>query len=343
MGGANMLFGGSVRLGRLLRTEIRIHNLYLMLIAFRLITAGESWRFTLAWEAMLVGIILCHEFGHCLAARAMGGSADEILMWPLGGLAFARAPMRPWPQFVTIVCGPLVNLVFCVLSGLYLVVAAGGNWSVISIWPGQGGLFNTHFNFWVSIFFMVNQWLLYFNLLPMFPLDGGQTLRAILWFKLGLTRATIICCQIGIAGAVLLGLWSLQRSGLGMGMGIALAFFVGSICMQHLQMARMGMLVDESVATYSHTGRYHRKRSFWQRLFGSRARVVDDDEPAPNPNPGGWERKQTEIERLEQAVDQILEKVNRHGMESLSYTERQTLERASRMRKNRDLHGGGVA
>src|SRR5437762_3545 len=44
---------------------------------------------------MLFLVVLLHEFGHCFTARWVGGEADDILMTPLGGLAFARAPRRP--------------------------------------------------------------------------------------------------------------------------------------------------------------------------------------------------------------------------------------------------------
>ena len=43
----------------------------------------------------LFGIILLHEFGHCFAARYMHGDANEVLLWPLGGLANCEVPHTP--------------------------------------------------------------------------------------------------------------------------------------------------------------------------------------------------------------------------------------------------------
>lgn len=339
----NMLFGGSIYVGRLLGCDIRIHNLYLLLIAINLATAGEHWRFALFWQAMLFVIILCHEYGHCLAARAVGGSASEILMWPLGGLAFAHAPMTPFAQLITVVCGPLVNVLFCVISGAVLVVWAG-TFEVLSIWPHQSGVFLgwNHPISYLTIFFTVNQWLLYFNMLPIYPLDGGQTFRALLWPRFGLNQATVIATQVGMVGAAILGIMSLQRSSaLGIGFGLGLSIWIGMTCFETYIAARMGRLFDERIATYGYVNRYHRKRGFWARIFAWREKA--DDEPAPeNPNPGGWERKQTELERLDRDVDRILQKVHDHGTDALSYSERKTLERASRLRKERDVHGGRV-
>ena len=95
--------GGSIRLGRFFDITIRVHVLFFLLIGYWLLT-GRDWRVELAFCAMLFGTVLVHEFGHCFGARSVGGYAHDILMWPLGGLAYAHAPMRPWPQvyFITV-------------------------------------------------------------------------------------------------------------------------------------------------------------------------------------------------------------------------------------------------
>src|SRR5687767_2552967 len=76
-----------------------------------------------AWidAAMLMGLmfvsILLHEFGHCFAARYNDGEADEILLWPLGGLAFCRSlPHSPLAHFIVALGGPLVNLIICFIT-----------------------------------------------------------------------------------------------------------------------------------------------------------------------------------------------------------------------------------
>src|SRR5438067_280823 len=71
---------------------------------------------------LLFGIILLHEFGHAFAARAVGGESDEILIWPLGGLAFVRIPHNPRAHFIVTAAGPMVNVVICVAAAAALSV-----------------------------------------------------------------------------------------------------------------------------------------------------------------------------------------------------------------------------
>ena len=56
-------------------------------------------------------IVLLHEFGHALACRQVGGQADQIVLWPLGGVAYVAPPPRPGATLWSIAAGPLVNVV----------------------------------------------------------------------------------------------------------------------------------------------------------------------------------------------------------------------------------------
>src|SRR5579863_4039373 len=55
-------------------------------------------------------IVLTHEFGHQLACRSVGGQTHDIVLWPLGGVAFVSPPQRPGAQLWSIAAGPLVNV-----------------------------------------------------------------------------------------------------------------------------------------------------------------------------------------------------------------------------------------
>jgi Zn-dependent protease len=59
----------------------------------------------------LFAIVLLHEFGHVLACRQVGGKADQIVLWPLSGIAFVSPPPRPGAVLWSIAAGPLVNVV----------------------------------------------------------------------------------------------------------------------------------------------------------------------------------------------------------------------------------------
>lgn len=347
---------GSIQVGRLFDITIRIHVLFLLYLGVRLFEAvqgGEGWVHEALFLGLLFGIVLMHEFGHCLGARAVGGEAHDILMWPLGGLAYAHAPMRPWPQFVTVAAGPLVNVVLCLISGGILVVATG-TLEVLSLNPFNSVPYRFHeawMNF-LAVFYEVNYFLLAFNLLPIYPLDGGQIFQAIMWPLLGLQRATVLACQVGLVGCAIFGYLGIRHGG---GMLFFIAIFGGMTCWQRLQAARQGLLIEE--AGYDYAGR--REGGFWRRLFGSRRRRTfpedgfeevprargSGDASAVNPNPGGWEARQADRAAEEAELDRILRKVSEGGIQSLSYVERQWLERVTRERQREEdnfRRGAGV-
>ncbi len=328
------LFSWSLRIGRIFDVEIRVHVLFLIWAGYSLVAAGHAWRDEAWFMGMLFGIVLVHEFGHCFGARSVGGDAREIMLWPLGGLAFAHAPMTPWAQFVTVACGPLVNLIFCVLSGAILVGMAG-TLAVLPLhpmaWPNLHLLAGApEWVLYVVIFYAVNFFLLGFNLLPIYPLDGGQLLQTILWPFLGLQRSMYLACQIGLVGAVLLGLLGLQQGG----MMLFIAIFGGMTCWQRMQQLKYGMFVDERIRYAPTRVQRPARPSWWQRTFGSARRRPSS--PIENPNPGGWEQKLDAERRLEEELDRILKKVHNRGIQSLNYIERQTLERATRERQARE-------
>ena len=329
--------GGSFRIAKLFGIDVRIHILFVLWIGYELFAAatrGGDPRREAIFYALLFGIVLLHEFGHCFGARSVGGDARDILLWPLGGLAYAYAPMRPWPQFVTVACGPLVNVMLCLVSGTILVVMTG-TFEIISLNPlnSMPYRFNVHWMNLLAVFYEVNYFLLAFNLLPIFPLDGGQLFHALIWPFLGLRRASIVAAQVGLVGCVLLGLHGVLRGGGGMLLFIAI--FGGMTCWQRYQAARQGSLVEDAAFAVRNP-----RGAFWSRLFKSRRRAhppaapIEFPNPRPNPNPGAWQAQQDERAQDDAELDRILKKVSDKGIHSLSYVERQTLERITRERQH---------
>src|SRR3982751_5990734 len=81
-----------------------------------------------AWEYLgLFGIVTLHEFGHAFACRQTGGKADQIMLWPLGGVAFVSPPQRPGAYLWSIAAGPLVNVVLFPILTISLFGAAGAH------------------------------------------------------------------------------------------------------------------------------------------------------------------------------------------------------------------------
>ncbi len=222
-GGFYNFFLGSVSLGIWWDIEVRVHSSLLLLLLFRILLDGGSQGLSnvLISSFLLFTIILLHEFGHCFAARSVGGQAHQILMWPLGGLAYTSPPMRPWPRFVTVAGGPLVNVALCVISAALLAVMSHGQVSLPlnpllpfgapSNISGESWFFimSNPIVQWLFWIYSTSWMLLVFNLLPIYPLDGGGILQTMLWPKLGYYRSMEISCKIGMGGAILLGLFGL--------------------------------------------------------------------------------------------------------------------------------------
>jgi Zn-dependent protease len=148
----------------------------------------------------LFGIVLIHEFGHQLACRSVGGQTHDIVLWPLGGVAYVSPPQRPGAQLWSIAAGPLVNVI---LFPLLLILWRFGK----SL--GWEDTNHDAYNF-VFTLFLINTTLLIFNMLPIYPLDGGQILRSLLWFLFGRANslmAASIIGFVGVAGLILFALW----------------------------------------------------------------------------------------------------------------------------------------
>ncbi|MEI7799752.1 MAG: peptidase M50 [Opitutaceae bacterium] len=170
-------------------------------VAFYSISTRVNHYTSPLWSALeyvsLFIVVLMHEFGHALACRQVGGLADQIVLWPLGGVAYVDPPERPGATLWSIAAGPLVNVVLLPFAWLLYawMHAIGG----AQLYPNL-----TSFTY---ALFMINLSLLIFNLLPIYPLDGGQILRSLLWYFLGSARSLLAVAVIGFIGGLgLLGL-----------------------------------------------------------------------------------------------------------------------------------------
>ncbi|HEX5004324.1 MAG TPA: site-2 protease family protein [Gemmatimonadales bacterium] len=196
----------SFRIGRIGGTDIKLHVTFLALVAWWAWSAYADGGRSAAVQAVafllaLFACVLLHEFGHILMAGRFGVRTPDVILLPIGGLArLERMPEEPRQELLIAAAGPAVTLAIALAlyAGLRL---AGAPLSTAQLDPGQSGL--------VQQVLWVNVALLLFNLLPIFPMDGGRMLRALLGMRLGLRRATRIAARIGQGGAVVLGLWGL--------------------------------------------------------------------------------------------------------------------------------------
>ncbi|PYL79047.1 MAG: hypothetical protein DMF27_02020 [Verrucomicrobia bacterium] len=140
------------------------------------------------------------EFGHALACRQVGGVANRIILWPLGGIAFVNPPRRPGAYLWSIAAGPLVNV------ALIPILAAASNF----VSQSENSFAPTDAYRFILDLRNINLVLLIFNLLPVFPLDGGQIVRGLLWFPFGEIRSLQISSVIGLVGGAILGIVGLM-------------------------------------------------------------------------------------------------------------------------------------
>ena len=315
----------SMPLFRIFGIAVRMHLIFIIYIVIELLRATyspskEAPPVGFNFMALLLGclalIVLLHEFGHCFACRWTGGVADEILMWPLGGLAYCKPEHNARSHFITAAGGPFVNVIICVITGLILGVATGVWWRVALPDP---------FDLWAPIFAqpaVLNAWLtplyflnalslilLLFNLLPMFPMDGGRLLQAALWPKMGYVSSMRVAVRIGFVGAVLLGVFGAV---VGRWMLVAIALFGGVTCYMTIkQLEYTNAMLGFESEEYLGSGGDESEQADEKRQQRRRAKEVA--------------RQQREAEE----VDRILAKIKESGMESLSTKERKLLKRAT--------------
>jgi Zn-dependent protease len=230
--------GGTIRLFKFSGIQVYLHFSWFLVAAFELtqrrgVYSSQIWA---GYEYLaLFGIVLLHEFGHALACRQTGGTANQIVLWPLGGIAFVNPPRRPGAMLWSIAAGPLVNVVLFPLLTVALFVTAE-----------PAGLEPSDFSQLIRQVWQINLGLLIFNMLPVYPLDGGQILRSLLWFPLGEIRSLQIASALGLIGAIVLAAAALLLRIMQPMWVVILAFFLISRAVAGWQYAKV--LVKEEEA-----------------------------------------------------------------------------------------------
>ena len=186
---------GSIHLFRLAGVDLFLHWSWFLVAAYE-IESRKGRYASIFWNVLeylaLFLIVLLHEFGHALACRQVGGTANQIVLWPLGGVAYVSPPQRPGATLWSIAAGPLVNV--ALLPVLYAAVATTHPLGWAQAMP-DACLF-------LRAVMWINVSLLVFNMLPIYPLDGGQILRSLLWFVLGRGRSLMVATSLGLLGVV---------------------------------------------------------------------------------------------------------------------------------------------
>ena len=238
--------GWSIPIGSVRGTVIRVHItflLFLLWIGIAHYAQGGAPAATqgVAFIILLFLCVLLHEFGHVFAARHYGVQTPDITLLPIGGVArLERIPEEPTQELLIALAGPAVNLVI----GLGIYLALGGLIPVEGYEVQNPGVSLFSRLTWVNFF------LVLFNLIPAFPMDGGRVLRALLAYRLGYGRATQIAASVGQGVAFLLGIIGLF--GNPVLLFIALFVYLGAAGEAHATQMRQvsrAMIVADAMVT----------------------------------------------------------------------------------------------
>jgi Zn-dependent protease/predicted transcriptional regulator len=194
--------GWSFKIARIAGTELRVHVTFLLFLAwigFIYYRQGgpNAAADGVLYVTLLFMCVVLHELGHVFAAKRFGISTPDITLLPIGGVArLQRMPDKPLQEFIVALAGPAVNLV--IAGVILLATGAGDLLGAIqrSVQPGAD---------LATRLMTVNVFLLLFNMIPAFPMDGGRVLRALIATRLPYGQATKIAARIGQGFALLFG------------------------------------------------------------------------------------------------------------------------------------------
>jgi Zn-dependent protease len=220
----------SFRIANVAGIAIKVHVTFFLIVALGALQWGmpHGPAGALFGALLILLLFVCvtlHELGHALAARWFNIQVREIVLLPLGGVAFLeRQPNRPLHELVIALAGPLANILIAaaLALGTGAAVALGGldGRGLLAGQPMVPSL--ATLAYWLL---EANISLVLFNLIPAFPLDGGRVLRAILAMRIDFARATIIAAGIGQALAVVLGVIGIVSGNLLLALVAVFIFF----------------------------------------------------------------------------------------------------------------------
>ena len=347
----------SIPIGRMFGVTIRVHILFVVFFLGSILRVAfwsppsnhptdtipeGSWIDITVILALLVLSVLAHEFGHAFGARFVGGDCQEIMMWPLGGLASVEVPHTARANFITTAAGPAVNLFLCIFCTLLLLMVNSAPIQPQWWWPTEpylGRFDNTgQVELWtwsgesvrvmwfsaanmLSWLFRVNYMLFLFNIILVgFPMDGGRLLQCALWPRVGYRQATLFAVFAGFVVAVILGVFAMWKQDF---IAFGLCLFIIWACKNQWMILETGG-DDALLGQYDFSQGYTslerdepppprvRRQSWWQRWLAQRtAKKV--------------QREAEQREAEEGRMDQLLEKVQRQGMAALTDEERRFL------------------
>lgn len=238
----------SYRVLRIAGTDVKVHVTFVLLLIWQGLAgyqAGGAAQLLLTVGFLLAVFtcVLLHEFGHILMARHFGIRTPDVILLPIGGLArLERMPEESRQELLIAVAGPIVTLVIALGFYGYLILT-GEAPRVFSL--------NLEDTSVAALLMRINFMLLFFNLLPAFPMDGGRMFRALLAMKWGYPRATRTAVAVGQFMAFAGGMFGLVANQFIL---VLIAFFVflgagAELAAMEQRTAGRGVLVRDMMMT----------------------------------------------------------------------------------------------
>jgi Zn-dependent protease len=202
------MFGWSINLFRIRGIQLALHWSFFGILAWRTWEGWQEsgWLGAKIWAVFTVLFFVCivlHELGHSFTGMHFGFKVRRILLTPLGGMAeFNAIPRNPTQELLMTIAGPAVN--FAIAGLLWGLELARPGW-----FADAEGILRAEV---LSSLLYANIVVGLFNLLPVFPMDGGRIFRALMAYKFPYLKATTIASVVGkvMAGLLAVGylLWS---------------------------------------------------------------------------------------------------------------------------------------
>ena len=193
----------SWKIGEVSGIGVYVHATFLILIGWVALNhwvEARSLAHVVAGVGFILSLFACvvlHELGHALTAKKYGIKTRDITLLPIGGVArLERMPSDPKQELWVALGGPAVNVI--IAAGIFVFLQFTGGTEPLSRLSVIGGSF--FHRLWV-----VNVFLVLFNLLPAFPMDGGRVARALLAMRMDYMKATQIAANLGQGMALVFG------------------------------------------------------------------------------------------------------------------------------------------
>jgi Zn-dependent protease len=223
--------GWSYRIATIRGIDLKVHVTFAVLV----LIVASNWAslgpvgvaFGAGLIVLLFACVTLHEFGHAIAAQHYGIPVKEIVLLPIGGIAFlGRAARDPMQELVIASAGPAVNVaIIALLAPVLYVLGEPLSAAPALLRPGGATPSLTEALHWLL---GANISLVLFNLIPAFPLDGGRILRGLLGLRMEWSRATAWSTSIGQGLAMAMGAWGFMQGNLMLGIIAAMVFFAAA-------------------------------------------------------------------------------------------------------------------